>query len=220
MAVVKAPALSIDASGNLGSICYSKWRGMNIARAAWSGVQTSTADQLNKRGKLTTVSQYWGTYLTQAQRDVWNDWAKGVTFKNRFGMPYNPTGYQLFMKWNLQRMMCAYSTPLDEPGTSYIPSFTDLTATWQATYNRWQIELNTLIAGDSFDGWSVYIAGPYDNQSRNPIEPEFNLDGHKKTTGVYNLYPLLPAKWYWVRTRFFSEHGQTGEFLFTQLYAG
>ena len=43
------------------------------------------------------------TGLTIVQKNQWNTIALTITFFNRFGDPYNPSGFLVYMQWNLKR---------------------------------------------------------------------------------------------------------------------
>lgn len=103
MAIVINPALSLDASGNLGGICYSRWRSLQVARAAWTGTQTATALQVERQTTLISISQAWGSTLTAGQRAAWQVFAAKQTRAGRLGTKFIPTGFNEFVRRNFIR---------------------------------------------------------------------------------------------------------------------
>lgn len=115
MAIVVAPALSQDASGNVGGLCYASWRNIKVARGAWTGVVPNTTLQLGIQSKMTEVSQAWSTLLSASQRQSWADLAKGEIYHTRLNTAYRPNGYGVFMKRNLVRLCTGYAILLTAP---------------------------------------------------------------------------------------------------------
>jgi hypothetical protein len=65
--------------------------------------------------RVATLASAWGT-LTPEQRNAWINEATNWTFFNRFGDPYTPSGYELFLHVNLN-LLQADRTPINEPAT-------------------------------------------------------------------------------------------------------
>lgn len=72
MAVVINPALSTAASGNLGPINYTRWRGMAVARAATTWTFTPSTKQTVYETMLRTVTRAWGGVLSASERQMWD----------------------------------------------------------------------------------------------------------------------------------------------------
>lgn len=218
MAIVHNPALSSAASGCVGDINYTTFRGRAVARSRWTGVQTSTADQLTQRGYLTSISQAWGSTLTAAQRTKWKELASVTIIRDRFGVPRNPNGYNLFVRRNMNRLSRGYTAMIFVPEEITIVALKDLILTYQGSYPRCQVYLRTGIDGEAFDGYDVWRAGPYTSPGYTAQESDYRLVGWKKTTGAYNDYGISPAFYYWYKCRFFSQYGEVGNFIAGQKY--
>jgi hypothetical protein len=65
--------------------------------------------------RVATLASAWGT-LTPEQRNAWINEATNWTFFNRFGDPYTPSGYELFLHVNLN-LYVAEAISLTEPAT-------------------------------------------------------------------------------------------------------
>jgi len=210
MAIVKGALHSDLASGNMGSLCYSRWRGIQVCRAAWSGTVPNTGEQINYQDDLRTCAQYWGGTLTAAQRQKWNDAATDWKFLDRFGNPYRPSGYMLFMKQNMVRLRIAYSitaTPVSKKdpayGTDWIinvdvatPATNQLWETWQSTPARVEF----------------WRAGPYDSGGRHPIAGEWRLKTHRAYGYRWYDYDIIGGKFYWYRSRWIEGWGHCSNF--------
>lgn len=218
MAIVHSPALSLAASGCVGGINYTRWRGRSVARVRNPCVQTSTPDQLVCRGYMTALSQAWGTTMTAAQRQAWSDAAAQVRYPDRLGTKRNPNGYNLYLKWNLQRLNYGYALPEYEPLRRYIPAWKDCLVVYAPSYPRVQLFLRTLISGDVYDGWDVWRTPGWTSAGRNPIDPDWRLIGQKKTAGAYNDYTVGFSNWYWYRCRFFTSSGEVGGFITSHVF--
>lgn len=199
MAIVIAPALSMDASGNVGSINYTKWRGRNVARTTYTYTDPNTTAQQSARAKLTYLADYWGSTLTAAQRQTWAERAAEVKLPDRLGRLYNPTPFNLFISWNLQLAQIAdlpyNSAPLGREKTAI--EELELAAT------AFPGEVKTRLvkaAGIDVDCRAVMykLAGPFDSPARRPILPEYVVEGYEKPPTTHFIYGLL-AKYYWVK---------------------
>lgn len=213
MAVVHNPALSTVASGCVGDINYTTFRGRSVARGRWTGVQTSTSDQLTARTYLTQVSQAWGGTLTAAQRAAWKAEAAVFTIRDRWGVERHPTGYNLFVRRNMHRKTYGYSGWIYVPTLITIPMIRDLILTYQASYPRCQVYLRDLQSLSSFDGFDVWRAGPYSSPGYTAQKNDYLLIGWKKGSGAYNDTTITIGMYYWYKCRFFSQYGEVGNFL-------
>lgn len=198
MAVVKNPALSGVASGNLGAINYTTWKGMAIARSVGFYNDPNTTPQQTSRALMTQASQAWGQTLTTLQRESWNKRAETVIFYSRFGDPYQPDGYMVYMKWNMQILQNGGILLTDAPVGGENTDIEELVVISDGfpggmTVNLYQdgaIQINAA---------SVVIlrAGPYDSQGRHPIIPEYRRVGIQTPPSTLTESGLTPLKYYW-----------------------
>jgi len=211
MAIVIAPAMSQQASGNIGSVNYTRWRGINVARTTYVPSYTPSGKQITQRGLVTSVSAMWGQALSAANRQTYEERAAETVFKNRIGGEYQPSGYQLFMKLNVQAQFFAmpvnYNCPIG-PAPVYV---------WRVqaepdpffNANEVTMERGVTVPVDA-DGFQIFRAGPYDSGGRRPIKPEYRHLTLVWGTYYYHDYAVTDTKWYWYRCRWFFGEGFVG----------
>lgn len=218
MAIVKGPALSIQASGNLGPICFSRWRGLAIARDVWTGTVPNTTKQVIQQGYLTTAAQAWGGTLTAAERQTWNDRAETILWRDRMGDQYIPTGYQLFMKWNVRRLVMTLTIMKDAPMLQEWVYVYKLFATpypGEPAVRMWLRPGDTgLVQSYGIEYWK---AGPYDSGGRNPIEGEWRFLVLKVPPAYYKDSDVIVDKFYWYRARAVAEFGDVQNWFYKQI---
>jgi len=204
MAVVKGPAMSIAASGNMGSICYSKWGELQIARDVWTGTVPNTSKQVVYQNMLSTLAGYWGSDLTERERASWRAEASNVTFSNRFGERVHYSGYTLFISrnMNLKRWGANWlRLPIKSTGKMV---FDKVAMLYQSggPHLFWRIYnygVDGLPWPDLFEAW---LAGPYDSPGRRAIEPEYRfMASIIYPPNLYKYHGILAGKYYWMRIR-------------------
>lgn len=73
MAIVKGPAMSLDASGSLaGAIVFSKWKGRNYIRQLVTPANPRSGSQTGFRASMRFLSQIWAG-LSDANKATWED---------------------------------------------------------------------------------------------------------------------------------------------------
>ncbi|KKL86953.1 hypothetical protein LCGC14_1939620, partial [marine sediment metagenome] len=74
MAIVKAPLLSLGASGKIaGTLVATTWKGLKVMREYVKPANPRTPDQLVQRGLFADAVSAWRLYLTNAEiRAAWN----------------------------------------------------------------------------------------------------------------------------------------------------
>lgn len=199
MAIVIAPALSLQASGNVGSINYTRWKGINIARTTFSYTDIPTPKQLSQRSKLSILSAAWGGLLSAENRLTWQERAEEVVVLNRLGVAYKPSAYQVFMSWNLQLMVIGdiinYNAP---PGIENVQISELVLSVGMAFEVECQLldDLNNDIGCRA----AIYFrAGPYSSGGRRPIAPEYRLLDYKKPPGKLYDYDVIWGQFYWYK---------------------
>ena len=217
MAICKGPALSLEASGNVGALSYTTWRGRQVVRSTWNGTQTSTASQVVIRVIMTNISQAWGGTLTEGQRRSWNELASILRYPDRFGTMRHPTGYHLFIKWNCRRRALDEGGILLYPVRSEIPMIGALDTVVNLLIPQVAITLTPLDLDASGYGFSVWRAGAYTSQGRNPIEGEFRLLGTAGLLANYYDVNVSPAEIYWYKAAYFTSYGEEGNYIYKQV---
>lgn len=215
MAVVKGPALSIEASGNLGAICYSRWRGLQIARDVWSGTVPNTSKQVTIQQRLTTCSQKWGYDLSESERESWRSLAREALFYNRFGEPVHYSGYNLFVSRNMNRIRWGMSVLFSPIEDSKLMEMRSNSMYYQATHNRINCRIYQYPTGYWPEVYEVFYAGPYDTPGRRAIEPEYKFWDYETVTSQWiRITVVTPGKYYWVRLRLGDKCGIVSPFTY------
>ena len=219
MAVVDAPALSLRASGNLGAICYSRWRGLKIARGVWTGTYPGYEKQLAINANMTAVSQAWGQTLTPEQREAWNEAACEQTWKNRMGGDYVPIGYQYYLKLNLVRKFLGLGISVFPPTRHYPILALEFVPYWYAGTMSIKGRLTGYVAGQPPDGVLYDRAGPFDSGGRRALAGEYRFTFKKSHAATFTDYDLVSWKWYWYRAKWYLDSGVVGNWFYAQIQA-
>lgn len=216
MAIVKHPAMSMEASGNVGGLCYSTWRGLQIVRGAWTGIVPNTPAQQQYQYYLGYVAQSWSDYCTPEQRQGWEELARLITWRSRLHTSYHPSGYQLFMKWNLQLLACGYgNVNLTAPIRTMMQGFEFFHVIYQIwpTQNRLQLRRETIEVNPYCVQY--FRAGPFSTGGRRALEGEYRLKiNQTDPTSHFAWYDLdvILGEWYWYKAREVWEWGEAGAF--------
>jgi len=207
MAIVKGPLHSEQASGNMGSLCYSRWRGRAVVRSAYTGTDPNTADQQEQRAILSACSTRWGSTLSSDQRRAWEELARSITFPDRFGEMRNPSGFQLFMRRNIIRQIhfTTYIDTPDEGGETFFAEILELE--YQIVYPRVYVRFRYGSTRSNEDGLEFWRAGPYDSPGRRPIAGEWRHKEDKDPPASWYDYSIDTGKYYWYRGRAYWESG-------------
>lgn len=211
MATVRAPALSLEASGNVGPVNYTTWKGLSIARMTYEYSDPQTTKQIVQRARLTSVAGEWGGTLTGEQRAEWDLAAQDERFRNKLKQEFRPSGYQLFMKLNLQAKFLGgilHVMPPKKPDGVYVWRMR-LTSHIGDDANFMTMEKSEFVKVDA-DGMEIFRAGPYNSGGRRPIEPEYRFLKLETATYFYKDFDVIDTKWYWYRMRWFFETGYVG----------
>lgn len=219
-AVVKGALHSEMASGNVGALCYSRWKGRQVVRNIWTGTDPNTSAQQTRRGYVTTFSQRWGQTLTSAQRAMWEELARKKRFSDRFGDLKSISGYLLYLKRNCQRKP-GYSGYLDEPTEGgEIAFFGEFELTYYPSTPYIWVRPRYGAADNNHEGYEFWRAGPYTSEARNPTEGEWKYKQDKIPPSSWNDLGITNGKWYWYRFRASWDSGVVGSWWIGQIYSG
>lgn len=217
MAIVRNPALSNEASGNLGGICYSRWRGLQVARGPWTGVVPNTSAQQVYQVYLTGVVQAWSGTLTDGERKGWNDLAKDVRWRDRLGSAYGPNGYQVFVRRNMNRQVCG----LPISAVPVVINIDSQPTAIHVVYGVWGTQVRLQMKGwtGPLNAYCVqyWKAGPFDGGGRRAINPEYRLVRIQTDPSIdYRWFDtdVELGKWYWYRGRACWASGEVGNLFF------
>lgn len=199
MAIVIAPAMSMQASGNVGSINFTRWKGVNVARTTYVYTDPNTGKQQSQRGKLEYLAIAWGVLLSAANRQTWNNRAAEVVFKNRLGGEYQPSGYQVFMKWNLQLAVIGDAHNYDAP-VGIVSQLIDKLYIAGADPGKVIYKLVDFTGNNITCRAAVYFrAGPFTSGGRRPIMPEYRLQKVSKPPTSVADTGLDVNNYYWYK---------------------
>lgn len=209
MAVVKAPALSLDASGNLGAICYSSWRGLSVARDVWTGTDPNTGLQQAHRAKHKAVVQAWGGTLTEKQREAWRVAALSERRMSRIKTVYTPSGYQFFVQLNVQRSRLGGALMTIPPVAIDPYTWTRFETEWNAV-KTWVVLkfLEEMYIGASEVSAEVWRAGPYTSGGRHAIDGEYRFLKFVKPVVQSSDNTVNASVYYWYRARVIDDYGR------------
>lgn len=116
MAIVKGPAMSLDASGSLaGAIVFSKWKGRNYIRQLVTPANPRSGAQTGFRASMKFLAQNWAT-LSALSQATWEDRATDMIVSpfNAF-TSYNQLRWRNFLTPTHEDPAAEISTPATAP---------------------------------------------------------------------------------------------------------
>lgn len=207
MAIVKAPALSLEASGNLGGINYTRWRGRAVARSSWTPTIPNTTKQIAIQALLTFATVNWSTVFTEEQREGWGEYAKTQTVIDRLGDVHCPSGYNLYVSRQIQAARVGggvlFEPPMDLEFR--IPTRIGTESVLGGTRLQWRGR-DRIGGADPMiqEGWA---AGPFTTEARHPTSDEWRFVEYRETPLRLRL-TVVVAEWYWLRVRAATTDGR------------
>ena len=125
MAIVKGPAMSLDASGSLaGAIVFSKWKGRNYVRQLVTPANPRSESQTGFRCSMRFLSQIWAG-LSAVNKATWEDRAADMIVSE----------FNAFTSYNQKRWR-NFLTPTKEDPAAEISAAP--TAATGAAIRRWR----------------------------------------------------------------------------------
>lgn len=116
MAIVKGPAMSLDASGSLaGAVVFSKWKGRNYVRQLVTPANPKSGSQTGFRASMRFLSQIWAG-LSAGNKATWEDRADDMIVSefNAF-TSYNQKRWRNFLTPSKEDPAAEASTPATAP---------------------------------------------------------------------------------------------------------
>lgn len=92
-----SPVIS-SASGSIAGITYSHNNGGNYTRARATPTNPNSTNQQAQRAALGAANAGWAA-LTDAQRDLWRDYAAATSWTDKLGNSITVTGHQAYVRW-------------------------------------------------------------------------------------------------------------------------
>lgn len=192
MGLIQFGAGIIQISGSIGGTVFARNRSGNYARARTVPTNPQTARQVAVRSALAELSARWSDTLTAVQRTAWGLYGDSVLVNNRIGSKIHLTGYNHYIRSNLQRIVIA-ATPVDDGPVifelpahdpAYAVTGSEAGQTVDLTYDAgmaWATETG---------GYMFHYQGSPQNPQRNFFKGPWRLLG--MTTGADGAPPAAP----------------------------
>ncbi len=197
MAIVKGPAMSLDASGSLaGAVVFSKWKGRNYIRQLVTPANPKSGAQTGFRASMKFLAQNWAG-LTAAEQATWLARATDGIYSNFNAFTsYNQLRWRNFLTPSKDDPAAEASTPATAPTGAAVAGvrMATITLTDSATAPDW----GYLLFRSTTTGFTPAIS--------NAIAL-FLWSG--AATTVYIDTPLEPDTYYY-RSRGFNDDGIDG----------
>ena len=115
-------------AGRVGGSIFQRGKAGQVLKAGsfnkYKGGRTNGFGRQN----ITSASSFWRS-LNDGDRLGWNSLASGLSRLNKFGVPYTPSGFQIFCELNANLGKCAGTSLISvAPSMVSLPSFASLTA--------------------------------------------------------------------------------------------
>ncbi|MCK5614530.1 hypothetical protein KAR91_72365 [Candidatus Pacearchaeota archaeon] len=102
MALLKMSAIVNQASGSVGGVTFARNRFGQYARAKITPVNPNSSGQVAVRASIAFLADRWSSVLTAAQRTAWNLYGSSVDMTNRLGETIQLTGFNHYIRSNLE----------------------------------------------------------------------------------------------------------------------
>lgn len=102
MASVKYGGGIVAMSGSIAGNTFARNRYSNYVRTRTKPVNPRSVDQEKVRTSLGNLVQRWYNTLTAVMRTAWGNYAANVSMKNRLGETMNLSGFNMYIRSNLQ----------------------------------------------------------------------------------------------------------------------
>ena len=100
MAIFETASVVGAISGNLGGVCFANTKGSKVVKKKRIATKSRSNALSRNRGHFATIQRSWRE-ITNDQRNAWSTYAKGKPFSNRLGTSSTLSGYQMFLKIQL-----------------------------------------------------------------------------------------------------------------------
>lgn len=194
MANVRLGGGVADIRGSIGGSTFSRSKAGATMRARVKGTTSRSSSLQARKASLSMLSSYWGTTLTQEQRDAWNLYASQTPMMNRLGQPMYITGMAAFIQTNgtiAPAGEAIRATAPATPGAAVTPAFA-------ATIDSESAELSITAAPTGWDSsdpaavliWRVSPATP---PGRSGVNKRLAYAGKVKGNNTPPTFPLAIA---------------------------
>ena len=170
---LKFGAIITDGRGKIGGHVASKNRAGAYLRTKVTPSNPQSVAQVQARSILATLSQRWGT-LQDSQRAGWTEAVKEWGTTDIFGDIKNPSGINLFVKLNSNRVSVGFPEAMDVPAKTDVPVAVIVDATYQISTDTVSIDFDSALA----NGFTVLVrATPRLSPGVSFVKSEFRVIG-------------------------------------------
>ena len=180
-------------SGSIGSQTFSHNRSGPYVRRRAIPVNPNTNRQSAVRAANAALASQWSNVLSQPQRDAWEVYAANIVRTNKLGAQIFLTGFNHFLRSNVEAVVHGLAVPLDAPTDLSLPAQDpSAAAVIDEAGQELSITFNTFLFWASQDDGSllVYMSLPH-TQGTNFIGGPYRFAG--EVTGVAPGPAVSPA---------------------------
>lgn len=179
MALVKFGGGIIEMRGKIAGNVFSRNKGGNYVRGLTVPINPNTALQVAVRAALAQLTDLWSNTLTGAQRTAWNLYAASVQVVNKLGESVNISGFNHYIRSNVEFLNRLAATTANGPVVFEIPeqdpslaiTVTEAGQTISVTFN------NALDWANESGGVMFLYQGTPQNGQRNFFDGPWNYIG-------------------------------------------
>lgn len=126
MALLKMGAIVTQISGKVGGQTFGKGKYGQYLKNTGSYINAKTPKRTGINSLLATVTSFWRT-LTNAERDLWDVATANFPYTNRLGLVVTYSGFNLFTKFNVNRLLVKQTILLVPPSPTTVSQPTSFT---------------------------------------------------------------------------------------------
>lgn len=123
MAVIKYDPAADKIQGSRSGTVFSQSRSGFHVRTRRSPTQARTNRRTSIQTALSQCAGRWFSVVSGSQRDDWNDLGNDTTWTNPFGVEYHPTGFNLYCRSNILRLLYGLAFEDESPTDAVCPAF-------------------------------------------------------------------------------------------------
>jgi hypothetical protein len=176
-------------------------------------VQPNIGQQAVVQAYFKEVVEAWSDYLSADQRRRWGEYAAGLTWLNKLGLRWSPTGYLAFVKLGVESMNLVGSYQLEPPVAQvnvYAATITVIQVGFEPGSLSVEIAMGDWAGAVEPDVMQVWRAGPFDGGGYHATSGEFRVVQVVGTPFSWEDNTVEAWKYYWYRLRWGLDVGIVG----------
>lgn len=122
VALIKYGGGVVGMSGSIAGNTFARNRYGNYVRSRTKPINPNSAGQQVVRASLAFLTDRWSQELSADQRTQWNDYAAGVAMKNKLGESVFLSGFNHFLRSNIERKRTGMTLINNGPVINEIPA--------------------------------------------------------------------------------------------------